>query len=238
MARFLAFFLLALCPALLMAMPLLPGIYSYQAAKGYLSLTKDKAGNMHFEIRTISNNGHNCHAAGTIKGSMGIPDIPCKGVHHIPFTQINARDVRVGFNYDIHMCFCGTNASFEDLFRMPPKACTKEAQHKRRALAHASYAKKDYKDAEKRLSSLLSECPTFMDAVKNDAIRSEIALSQYHQGNHQACLKTLSQTIAWDLTCEEDLFLVGAGIKDAYDPIAKHIWFNRRLCEKALKKGH
>lgn len=237
MTRYLALFLLALCPPFVMAKPLVPGVYIYQENMGSLSLTQDASGQMRFEIQTKSANSHNCHVAGTVKGSMGIPDLPCKGVHHIPFTQINARDVRVGFNYDIHMCFCGANASFEGLFRIPPKACTKDAQHKRRTLARASYAKKDYQDAEKRLSSLLSECPTFMDALKHDAIRSDLALSQYHQGNHQACLKTLSQTIAWDLTCEEDLFLVGAGIRDAYEPIAKHIWFNRRLCEKALKKA-
>lgn len=237
MARFLALFLLTLCPTLLMATSLVPGFYAYQADMGSLTLSRGPAGNMRFEIQTQSSGGHNCYAAGTVKGTLGISDTSSEKACHIPFTQINARDVRVGFNFDIHMCFCGTNASFEGLFRMPPKTCTKDAQHKRRALARASYAKKDYLGAQRRLAALLKECRPFMDSGEDDAITNEIALSQYHQGNPQACLKTLSQTLAWESTCADDLY-VGAGVKDAYLKTAEKIWFNRRLCKNALKKTH
>ena len=151
----------------------------------------------------------------------------------VSFVQTGPHRIDVKSQNDTCRGFCGMRAFFDGPYQIPPKGCTEAAIKKRRNEFLHAYQRKEYAEAEAILTPLLEGCGDFIDWIEEDELRNEIALAQYHQGNPQACLSTLSKTMASGAAGEEELTLPPLD-REAYLPTAKKIWFNKGLCEKAL----
>ncbi|MCA0370570.1 MAG: hypothetical protein LCH26_05670 [Proteobacteria bacterium] len=213
-----------------------PGHYILQGNHGTLSVNTDASKQMTFEIETVGANGHQCALSGTLQGTEGVTQKleGDKEACRVSFVQTGPHRIDVKSQNDTCRGFCGMRATFDGTYQIPPKACSQASIKKRRKEFLNTYQSKDYPGAEAILTPLLEGCGDFIDWIEEDEIRNEIALTQLHQGNPQACLAALSKTMASGAAGEEELTLPPLD-REAYLATAKKIWFNKRLCEKALK---
>lgn len=82
-----------------------------------------------------------------------------------------------------------------------------------------------------------------MNWIEIDQVRNDLALAQYHSGEFQQCLITLSNTLAGTVKDEDELRAGNGNVSlspcdfDNYIGVAKATWFNKSLCAKAMTKG-
>lgn len=87
-------------------------------------------------------------------------------------------------------------AGFEDTYRAPPAACTNGGRKKLRDRFFHFYRARQFVQAAETLQSLIAECRNFMNWIEIDQVRNDLALAQYHSGEFQQCLTTLSNTLS------------------------------------------
>ncbi len=204
-----------------------PGEYQTEGDWGWMKIKDGK-----FEISSIGGNAHICELSGKIEGNKGYteddsaaPEDRCvinlkpipNGVEVIPETEDTCRQ------------FCGMRAGFEGKYYLPPSDCTHEGRKAAHDEFQEKYTAKDYRRAYATLDAHFKRCSKFMNWVEIDNVRNDLAITQFHLGHKDACLKILQETRAAGATGEDDLGLPPAD-QDAYLPTAQATWFNMKKC--------
>jgi hypothetical protein len=224
---------LAAAPAALAQSPA-PGDYETEGARGSLSITADVKGALQFQIDYIGRNAHVCDLAGKIKDGTGHAEQWDNGAE--PPCLITFKPVPGGLEVrakDEAACtdYCGANVWFEGTYYLPPAGCKPKERTDRRDTFTGLYRSKDYVQAYETLNAFYSQCQKFLNWVEIDAVRNDLAITQYHLGHKDECLRILKDTRAAEEASEEQLTLPPADL-DSYLPVAKATWYNLKLCGK------
>ena len=218
-----------------------PGKYYRDRDTGTLQIDRRGRDGLTFEIESVGGNCHSCSISGRLRGASGLTDegngLTCKVSFKTVGTAIKVEPSAEGCRD-----FCGARAGFDGTYRALPKACTPEARQARRDQISLLYQASRYSAAVNALNNLMDQCKDHMNWIEIDQVRNDLALSQYHNGRPAECLATLKSTLADGFDGEEDL-RVGNTVYlppcdfDNYSPVAKAIWFNRTLCERAVQRS-
>ncbi len=95
------------------------------------------------------------------------------------------------------------------------------------------------------MQSFAGECGEFLNWLDRDRFANDRALTLLRLNRPQECLAALDQTMAgrsrdeasFQAEMDKDSTMLPPSDWDAYLPIAKSTWFNRRLCEAAKGRG-
>ncbi len=191
-----------------------------------------------FEIESIGGNCHSCSISGSIKGLTGTGgDIEPHCA--ISFVPKNAGISVQPASSDECRSYCGMRASLDGTYRIPPEGCTSAKQKERRNAFLRLYRARKFVEARQILEDLTSQCATYIDWIRIDSDRNDLALAQLHGGDAAACLATLEQTRAAEY--DNETALKEGGLPpcdfDNYIRVARATWYNKALCEKAGKKN-
>ena len=223
----------------LQAAELFAGTYVREYNSGSLVI-KDSKNGQEFQIESVGSNCHSCSVSGIIKEGIGYtePGKPDDSNCHISFKgDSSSVNVEPALSEACRQ-YCGMRAHFNGVYKALAAECTVKSLQARRNQYLTLYKKRQFSEAAAAIKSLLKECSgAFMDDVQTDRIRNDLALAQYHAGDHLACQKTLSLTRASDF---EDEAALRSQLPpcdfDNYISVARATWHNQALCEKPARK--
>lgn len=202
------------------------GTYIGVGSESEVIVKTNTKGEQRFLINILSG-GHVCiDVAGTIKGNQGfVDDEEELGQCLLSFHQ-NSHILNVGVDtYEECRTYCGMRATLEGSFRIPPQACALKAVAEQRRTFKKLYDQKQYQDAENILNKLLNQCDFYLDFVLRDSIRSDLAVTLYHQQQPELCIEVLSSTVALD----QNVYLPPIE-QELYEDTERSIRFNWELC--------
>lgn len=216
-----------------------PGEYATQPDWGSLRI-EDRGGTRHFALFAQGANGHLCDLSGTVQGSRAITDDGDCTLALAP----QGDTLRIS-GPEACRAYCGARAGFEGDYVRLPAPCTHAAQERRHAAYLADYKAKRYAQALAGIDALAGDCGSYFQWLQKDAQANDRAITLLHLGQPRACLDTLNTMLTRGSRDEDSLQAVldaqGTMLPptdwDAYLPIAKASWFNRRQCEAALAKA-
>ncbi|MBO9882521.1 hypothetical protein [Xanthomonas sp. D-109] len=217
-----------------------PGEYSTKEGWGSMRVT-DKGGARQFDLLSVGANGHTCSLSGTLQGDKAevndAGDVPCKlafkpvpgGFNVAALTEESCRD------------YCGMRASFEGDYLQLPAGCTAAASSRRREAYLQDYRGKRYDKALAGMQAFAGKCGGFLNWLDRDRFANDRAITLLRLGRPQECLAALDGTMAgrshdeasFQAELEKQSTMLPPSDWDAYLPIAKSTWFNRKLCEAA-----
>ncbi|MDR0842285.1 MAG: hypothetical protein LBP68_02575 [Acidobacteriota bacterium] len=208
-----------------------PGKYVRERGTGTLVIEKMEDGRASFSIVSVGDNGHTCTVDGTINGNEGRPKYDDSGCR-ISFVGKDAVLTIPPLSGECDKSnYCGMRASFDGEYRIPPPDCTTSARQIVRDRFITQYKSRNFQKARAALEGLLEKCSFFIRWIAMDDIRNDLALAQFHDGDPNACLTTLSATYA-GRNGEDDFFLPPVDMTD-YERVARATWHNQALCRKA-----
>lgn len=209
-----------------------PGEYTYvEGGSAHGQLTIKGSG---FTLETIGGNCSTCSLQGAIQGTTAEAadgDTKC----HVKLSG-NKNALKLDSSSSTESCtnFCGARAAFDGEYRRPPPACTSQKRAARIEQSHKQYAARNYDASRMTLTSVLSECGTFMDWVERDKARSDLALTEFHRGDSAQCLAVLSKTVAVQSQKDGGVSLPPCD-RDNYESTSKAILHNQALCQAPKK---
>ncbi|GGZ98290.1 hypothetical protein GCM10007162_13230 [Ignatzschineria ureiclastica] len=215
----------------------------YVGNNGSSALTiTEKRHRQYFEVDILGANGHSCYADGYIKDADMIQNNEQIGVVIDEDTpdqcllsfkmQGNQLRLDVLSEQYSEACqqYCGARAFLFGEFKIPPAYCTHSNIQQARNRFKQFYDQKRYADAENILNKVLTQCDFYLDFILKDSIRSDLALTLYHQQQPELCLEVLTPTIALN----EEVYLPPTDAEN-YRKTEKGILFNYNLCQKAIR---
>ncbi|MCS3810186.1 hypothetical protein [Xanthomonas sp. 4461] len=219
-----------------------PGQYSTKHGWGSLQVS-DKGGARHFEILAVGANGHSCSLEGTLQGDKAevsdVGDAPCK----LSFKPVAGGFSIAALTQDSCRNYCGMRARFEGDYLQLPAGCTFASSNRRREAYLRDYRGKRYAEALAGMQAFTGECGEFLNWLDRDRLANDRALTLLRLNRPQECLKALDQTMAgrsrdeasFQAELDKNSTMLPPSDWDAYLPIAKSTWFNRKLCEAAKR---
>lgn len=214
-----------------------PGKYVLDQDIGTLDVRRDAQGKLVFDIQSVGSDCHICQVSGVILHGVGSTDDTPPYRCDISF-EGNGQTLEVR-TITSEACgqHCGVGVSFEGKYRLPPPRCTPASRKTRNEEFLRLYRAHHYAEAAAMLEALASECGEFIGWIEIDQLRNDLALAQYHSGHSAQCVATLGKTIAGDVKDEEGLKRTLRPCDHTnYIEVAKSIWFNKKMCAKALKR--
>ncbi len=211
---------------------------SYVSNNGLSTLTiTEKRYRQYFEVDILGANGHSCYADGYLNNEqVGIVlDDDGENQCLLSFKMQGQRlklDILNDQYSEACQQYCGARAFLFGEFQIPPAYCTNSNIQKERNRFKQHYDQKRYVEAENILNKVLTQCDFYLDFILKDSIRSDLALTLYHQNSPELCLEVLNNTIALD----SEAYLPPADA-ESYAAIQKGILFNHTLCQKALNQS-
>ncbi len=208
-----------------------PGTYLTKGGWGSLSISKNKDGELAFEISSLGANAHSCGLKGTIKSGQAIlkgseEKKPCIVTFHLKGDKIEVTD-----NENACRSYCGARASFTGLYLKAKQGCS-EIEKSRKAFKRL-YDKKAYAQARDVLEPLLKNCEDVVDWMEIGWIRNDLAITEYKLGEYAECLRILRPLEAEAKKTDDELFDSYPG-QPAYAEssiaIAKATRTNLKLC--------
>lgn len=214
-----------------------PGEYLTDQGWGNLTISRNKGGQLTFQIFAIGANAHTCDLNGTITNNKAVLEAQEKDQPCIVTFSPKGNDITVSDNDGACRYYCGARAGFTGTYHLPPPACTNKAVQKTRATFKQLYDRKNYQQARLQLEPLLKNCGHLLHWTEEEWIRNDLALAQYKAGDAAACLQTL-QPLA------EDTARTDAELRDSYPPsdadvkvpIITAARTNLNLCKKAITR--
>lgn len=215
-----------------------PGSYTTDQGWGSLTISRNKIGQLDFQIFAIGANAHTCDLNGTIKNNKAVLEAQEKGQPCIVSFSPKRSDITVSDNDGTCRYYCGARAGFAGTYHLPPADCTNQAVKKTRTEFKQLYNRKAYSQARTKLEPLLKNCSYLLHWTEEEWIRNDLALAQYKAGDAAACLQTL-QPLA------EDAAKTDAELRDNYPPsdadvkvpIIAAARINLNLCKKTITKA-
>lgn len=215
----------------------------YVGNNGGSTLTiTEKRHRQYFEVDILGANGHSCYADGYIRDADMSGDNKQIGV---VIDEDTSDQCLLSFKMQGHQLrldvlseqyseacqqYCGARAFLFGQFKIPPTYCTHNNIQKERNRFKQFYDQKRYADAENILNKVLTQCDFYLDFTLKDSIRSDLALTLYHQQKPELCLEVLAPTIALN----EEVYLPPSDA-ETYATTEKGILFNYNLCQKAIR---
>jgi hypothetical protein len=211
------------------------GVYTEVGGSGKLVIDRVANSKLTFSMEIIRINGHSCSLDGKIQDDHAVlfaddkDAEPCI-VDFIPTfngLDIKARDHRSCSRY------CGARADLSETlnFVKPAKGCDASALASSRKSFKHLYDRHEYGKAEAILEPILANCKMTLDWFDTARIRNDLAITQYHLGHADECLKTLAPLISDADVLDEELNLSPSDA-DVYLPIIRATRTNLRLCKK------
>ena len=167
------------------------GHYATEEGWGQLSIRPASGGVEAFSITTNSTGTSGCELKGTLKRGIGTARNGSQACS-IRFRRIQD-GVQLVADSTSTACrdFCGANGSFEGEYRAILPLCTPTGVNKVRRAFSQDYKAKQYANSAMTLRSLLDRCTQVLDEFQLGAIRNDLALAQYKDGDRGACIATL-----------------------------------------------
>jgi hypothetical protein len=170
-----------------------PGEYDTQ--NGTLDIERAN-GKTTFHIVSVNpENGHTCEIEGEIHGHAATVSTvdPASGHSTCVVTfGTTSEGIKVDSDGDACQESCGAGMQFDDTYMKPAPECTGAALKETRRKFSSAYAAKDYSGALQRLQPLLARCGDARNPADVDALRNDIAITQYHLHDLAGCLETLA----------------------------------------------
>ncbi|AXQ28704.1 hypothetical protein D0B54_08430 [Solimonas sp. K1W22B-7] len=235
--RIFAFLALCLLSLTAAADSLRPGKYILLEGWGSLTLGADKGKGQPVAIETTGANAHVCELKGNLRKGVVVPTNPPSRPCTISI-KAKGDDIELQpSNFDPEACnyYCGARATYDGTYRLPPPSCERKQLRQRQDLFLKQYRTKTYDQAHATLSSLIAECGVFYNWIDQDKLRNDLAITEYHLGRYQDCLKTLEPNTGTAHPDMESLQELPPADFDMFSTIAPATWKNRALCEKGLK---
>jgi hypothetical protein len=212
---------------------LAPGEYVSAGGRGVLTLRSDAGNRVLFELETVDGNGHTCSLDGEIRGGRTIvSDTPDPQACVVRF-EARGAGIEVSTN-DAESCrsFCGARASFTGRYLRQPAGCDSLARGAAAAEFRQLYDNRDYLGAQQKAGRLLDRCASAMDRIEHGRLLNDLAITQYHLGLHEQCIRTL-QPLAADAALSNDILQGGMppADYDNYLPIVESTRTHLRLCK-------
>ena len=214
------------------------GHYVAEHGAGELTVSRVRVA-LRFSIEALGSNGHSCSLEGPIARGVGTTEDGGSGVCRVGFKPIPGGYEVQSLTVDACRDWCGARAGFDNRYVVLPTQCERPRYDARHADFMRLYKARRYAQALLPATALHRECARFQWFVDADALANDIAITQYHLGQPRQCLATLRGTFGWDYDADDDTsgtYLPPAEA-ESYAPVAKATVTNRRLCEKALKRG-
>jgi len=212
---------------------LAPGEYVSAGGMGVLTLRTETDKRLLFELETVGGNAHTCSLDGEIRnGRTIVSDTPDPAACVVRFVA-SGNGIDVSTN-DADSCrsFCGARASFVGRYLRPPPGCDSLSRGATHAEFKRLYDQRAYREAQQQASRLLERCTAPMDRIERGRLLNDLAITQYHLGLFEACVRTL-QPLA------DDAARTNAALQDGlppadydnYLPIVESTRTNLRLCK-------
>ncbi|MCC8625052.1 hypothetical protein [Xanthomonas vesicatoria] len=221
-----------------------PAPCEYSTKQGWGSLQVSATdGARHFEILAVGTNGHTCSLEGTLQGDKAevsdASDAPCK----LSFKPVAGGFSIAALTQDSCRDYCGMRAGFEGDYLQLPAGCTSAASSRRREAYLRDYRGKRYAEALAGMQAFAGECGEFLTWLDRDRFANDRALTLLRLNRPQECLAALDETMAgrsrdeasFKAELDQNSTMLPPSDWDAYLPIAKSTWFNRKLCEAAKR---
>jgi hypothetical protein len=209
-----------------------PGEYITEKGWGHLQLS-ERGSVLAFSIESVAAEDY-CTLDGTIQGNRGIAKSDNgPSVCTVKFTStLQGIDVAVTTPTECKT-FCGYNGSFEGPYLKVKDGCGRNDIDRTRKEFKRLYDGKNYNAALTTLSPVLANCQPTLEWEEEGAVRNDLAIAQYKNGLHSACLETLGQ-YSEDAMKDDEAVMEGwtPALADRYLSIVKAARTNIALCDK------
>ena len=218
------------------AQALAPGEYVSEGGWGVLTLRTETDKRLLFELETVGANGHSCSLDGEIRnGRTTVSDTPEPAACVVRFVTAGT-GIDVSTN-DAASCrtFCGTRAGFTGRYLRPAPGCDSLSRGATGAEFKRLYENGAYRDAQQQASRLLERCAGTMTWTERARRLNDLAITQYHLGLLEACVRTL-QPLADDAAASNQALMDRLPPTDYenYLPIVESTRNNLRWCKSTL----
>lgn len=210
------------------------GVYEARGGMSTLKIAQGKDGTLLFVMDTTGANGHVCGLDGRLRGLVGLANVGASQAACVIDFKPGKLSLSVSTSTpEACRIFCGVRAWFEGEYFSPPQGCAATERKARRKAFTERYRAGQYQSALETITAFYTQCADFLDWIEIDAVRNDMAVTQWHLGNKAACLAVLKDTRGARQTNEDAL---GADLPPAdlagYLPVAKATWFNLKQCAK------
>ena len=169
-----------------------PGEYLTRGGWGMLHVARQGQA-LTFAIDAEGPNGHSCNVVGGIVAGKAVLAEPNDDVQPCEIAFVvdgDVVDVRLGVAGTCR-AFCGTRAGFDGSYARPPQGCRTDQRLASAAAFMDAYRAADYGAALRSLQPVLARCAAWINARARGRLIEDIAITQYHLGRFDDCLKTL-----------------------------------------------
>jgi hypothetical protein len=218
------------------AQTLAPGEYVSPGGSGVLTLRREADKRLLFELETVGGNGHTCSLDGEIRNGRTVvstSDAPDPAACVVRFVASgNGIDVTTN-DADSCRSFCGARASFVARYLRAAPGCDSLSRGATNAEFKRLYDSRAYREAQQQ-AGRLERCTATMDRVERGRLLNDLAITQYHLGLFEACVRTL-QPLADDAAMPNDTLQASMppADYDHYLPIVESTRTNLRLCKSS-----
>jgi hypothetical protein len=218
------------------AQTLAPGEYVSPGGTGVLTLRREADKRLLFELETVGGNGHTCSLDGEIRNGRTVvstSDAPDPAACIVRFVASgNGIDVTTN-DADSCRSFCGARASFVARYLRAAPGCDSLSRGATNAEFKRLYDSRAYREAQQQ-AGRLERCTATMDRVERGRLLNDLAITQYHLGLFEACVRTL-QPLADDAAMPNDTLQASMppADYDHYLPIVESTRTNLRLCKSS-----
>lgn len=209
-----------------------PGTYVTEGGWGSMTI-KQEVGEpaLKFSISTVGANAHTCEVEGEIQGNQSIsepvPERKCL-IRFMPSRGKVSVIVPDEFNEACHD-YCGMRAWFPGDYYPEVPYCRKVEDLRKKFKRY--YQSGKYEQARMVLIDLLSHCERFLDWQTQAGIRNDLAITEFHLHDTNACLKALAPIKRVFIDDPADTGLVFTPVDEEWGcAMTKGTRFNWRKC--------
>ena len=187
------------------ASSLTPGEYLTNGGWGNLKISKVLGRQLSFAIWSNGANGHSCYLRGSIlNGNQGVPEIsvPDKDCRLLFREDKGAIDVTTNGSASCR-AFCGARAGFTGQYVRPPPSCGSGDRQRDHGEFERLYRLQHYAEARWVLKTMVEHCEAVFDWREKSQALNDIAITQHHLGQDDACIRTL-QPLATEASVSDE----------------------------------
>ena len=206
-----------------------PGIYISEGGYGTLNVTKDKSGDVKFDIGAMGANGHSCGIEGTVLKNVAIVGTEPEDKCIVKF-KTTPNGINVEPASDECRGYCGMRASFDGEYLKVASSCLPANIEKSRKEFKKLYTAKKYDEALTKLEPVLNDCSKTLYWIDTGWIRNDLAVTYAKLEKFDECGKVLAP-LKEDAKLNKDELEYPPLESETYWPIIKATKTNLKLCK-------
>lgn len=210
-----------------------PGEYILRQGPWHTLTVKHQAdGSANFSIASMVVSRYACYVGGKLSGNRAVitPNDATSAPCNVFFAPRSEGIEVTSEDNDTCRSFCAHISSFDGLYSSPKKGCRPSDVAVKRARFRELYAGKAYKQALDALQPLLRNCESDIWYDDMTWMRNDLAVTNYHLGDHQSCREILAplegDARTWEGVDETKI----RGDQHRILPMMKTTLFNLKLC--------